>query len=55
MRTRSAGHAGIHQGAEKISTAIAIRNARKAAALIDHVAQVGRLLISVPPGVTDLG
>jgi hypothetical protein len=43
----------------KISTAIAIRNARTglstAAAIIDHMAQVGRLFISVPPGDTDLG
>jgi len=43
----------------KISTAIAVRNARTglstAAAIIDHMAQDGRLFMSVPPGDTDLG
>jgi hypothetical protein len=43
----------------KISTAIAIRNARtglsRAAAAIDHVAQVGRLFMALPPADTDLG
>jgi hypothetical protein len=49
------GHAGIHQGAEKISTAIAIRSARTAAAAIEHVAQVGRLRTRLPLAEPDCG
>jgi hypothetical protein len=43
----------------KISTAIAVRNARtglsRAAVITDHMAQVGRLFMSVSLGDTDLG
>jgi hypothetical protein len=59
MKARSAGTPTSIRKSIKISTAITVRNARTgmstAAAAIDHMAQVGRLLTASRPADTDLG
>ena len=58
-RPRSVGAPAPISRSIRISTAIAIKNARtglsRRAAAIDHVAQVGRLFTALPPADTDLG
>ena len=56
---RNAGKPASIRAPIKVSTAIAVRNARTglstAATAIHHMAQVGRLLTRMPPADTDLG